>query len=201
MRIAVVVRAEDGVFQPMLLGSQNCEHVTNMYRLTGCVLRRTGRRVDGPPIITQLNLTEEVIVFVNVALETVNHMFMDALVNSALDPQAGLVSGVSIDENGKVITSGFELQPDGECKDNYAGQFLRSLTFGGVRKVTSFWPYFFAVRRERLLAVGGLGILSSRRMPELLERLLADAQNSGLQAWVTPDAVATLAELPAGGPD
>lgn len=197
VRTALIVRAEDGIFQPMLLKPLAGGHGTTVYRLTGCVLRRMGTDGDGPAILSITNLNEDVFVFVNVPLETTNHMFLEGLVNVTMRRDCGVSSGVLIDERRRILNSGFEVLAKGELKDIYAGQLFRPLIFNGVRAVTRVAPYFFAVRREKLLAIGGLGILSSRRMPELLERLLADANETGSQIWVTPNAVATLAgELP-----
>ena len=192
IRTAVIVRAEDGVFQPMLLKPLASGNNASIYRLTGCVLRRTGSDGDGPAILSLTNLSEDVFVFVNIPLETANHMFLDALVDTVRRPQCGVASGVLIGEGRNILHSGFDIASDGEPQDAYAGQVLRPHTFKAVRAVSALAPHFFAVRRERFAFVGGLGILSSHRMMELLQRLSTAAQEAGEQLLVTPDAVATL---------
>ena len=191
---AVVTRAEDGIFQPMLLQPlSRGQGTTTVYRLTGCVLRKVGKGSDGPPIITLSDLADDVFIFVNVPLEAANHLFVEALAQCALLEDSGIASGVLIDQKRRIVHSGFEHSPDGEPKDQYAGQLFHSKTFDGARQVSALSPHFFAVRRDRLLTAGGLSVVSSRRMQQLLQRLRVTAQASGLQLWVTPDAVATLA--------
>lgn len=144
--IAVVVRTQDGVFQPMLFGASRN---TTIFQLTGCVLRKVVRHGTAPCISTLSDLPADVFVFVNVPLETTNHMLLEALVKQAMRPDCGIASGIQTE-------------------------------------------HFFAVRRDRLLAVGGLSVVSSGRMPELLRRLTNAAHEANLHLLVTPDAVATL---------
>jgi hypothetical protein len=192
VRTAVIVRAEDGVFQPMLLKPLAGGRNTSVYRLTGCVLRRIGPDGDGPAILSLTKLNEDAFVFVNIPLETANHMFLQALVDTVMLRDCGIASGVLIDQGRKILDSGLEATPGGELKDIYAGTLFRPHTLNDVRAVNKLAPYFFAVRRERFGGVGGLGILSSRRMMELLERLSTAAQSAGEQLLVTPHAIATL---------
>jgi len=49
---------------------------------------------------------------------------------------------------------------------------------------------FFAIRREHLVAVGGLSSVSSGQMTRLVDKLVLNAKRNGLRVIVTPFAVA-----------
>lgn len=69
--------------------------------------------------------------------------------------------------------------------DGYLGQM------SVVREVETISDEFFAVRREHLAAVGGLGSVSASFMPRLVRQLSAQAHARGLRVLATPYAVAT----------
>jgi hypothetical protein len=50
---------------------------------------------------------------------------------------------------------------------------------------------FFAIRRENLLAVGGLSAVSTGQMLPLVHKLVAKVHRDGLRVIVTPFAVAS----------
>ncbi|MDQ2843063.1 MAG: hypothetical protein M3Y72_18895 [Acidobacteriota bacterium] len=184
--IAVVVRTQDGVFQPMLLG---VKPNATLYRLTGCVLRKVTRHGTSPCIVTLRDLPADVFVFVNVPVETTNHMFLEALAEQAMHEDCGLASGLLINEK-RIILS----------PDPYAGQVLKPQAIQEIRSITNLSPHFFATRRDRLLSVGGLGVISSERMPELLRHLTDAAHKANLQLLVTPYAVAELSSSNGSSP-
>jgi hypothetical protein len=186
-RIAVIVRTQDGVFQPMLLGVQPN---ATLYRLTGCVLRKVTRLGKSPCIITLGDLPADVFVFVNVPVETTNHMFLEALAEQAMREDCGLTSGLLIDDK-RIILS----------PDTYAGQVFKPQIIQEIRSVTNLAAHFFAVRRDRLLSLGGLSVISAECMPELLRHLMDAAHKANLQLLVTPYAVAELSGSNGCSPD
>lgn len=188
--LAVVVRIQDGVFQPMLFARRPN---TTIFQLTGCVLRKGVSHGTTPCISTLSDLPADIFVFVNVPIETTNHMFLDALVEQAARNDCGLASGILIDDKRVILHSGCEANPDGTSTDRYAGQVLKPTTIQGIRDVARMSEHFFAVRRDRLIAVGGLSAVSSERMPELQRRLTNAAHKADLRLVITPLAVATLA--------
>jgi hypothetical protein len=60
-----------------------------------------------------------------------------------------------------------------------------------VRSVEAISHGFFAVRREHLAAIGGLGAVSSTQMPRLVRLLTKNAVDKGLLILFTPYAIAT----------
>ena len=191
--VAIVVRAQDGVFQPMLLAPLGARYATTLYRLTGCVLRKITSDGAAPCISSLSDLPADIFVFVNVPIETANHMFLEALVEQTMRQDCGVASGILIDDKRLILHSGWETNPDGTSMDRYAGRAFEPMTIHGIRSVTGISPHFFAVRRAQLLAAGGLAVLSSDRMPELLRRLVDVTRAAGLKVVVTPYAVATAA--------
>jgi hypothetical protein len=177
-RIAVIVRTQDGVFQPMLLGVQPN---ATLYRLTGCVLRKVTRHGTAPCIITLSDLPADVFVFVNVPVETTNHMFLEALAEQAMREDCGLASGILINDKRTILSP-----------DLYAGQVFKPMTIQGIRSVISLSAHFFATRRDQLLSLGGLSVISSEHTPELLRHLIDAAHKANLQLLVTPYAIAEL---------
>ena len=60
-----------------------------------------------------------------------------------------------------------------------------------MRSVETISDEFFAVRRDRLEALGGLAAVSSIRMPELAQNLVDLSRSANVRVLVTPYAVAT----------
>ena len=187
-RIAVVIRTQDGVFQPMLLGARN----VTLFQLTGCVLRKVVSDGISNCISTLSDLPADVFVFVNVPVETTNHMFVEALVEQTIRKECGVASGILINGRRIILHSGWEADPGGTVMDRYAGQVLKPMMIQNVRTVTNISEHFFAVRRDQLLGVGGLSVVSSERMPELLRRLVEATHKNNRHLLITPHAVVTL---------
>jgi O-antigen biosynthesis protein len=218
--IAVVLRAEDGLQLGTLLGSAD-RRQTRFYRLVGCVLHRlqleapiasladpveegsgicsrfSGPSEDLASVRSITELSEEVFIFVNVPLEKVNHGFFDELAAQASRTDVGLVTGISVNLNGRVEHAGFIRNLDGEMIDAFAGLTFPQHAYMGqlnvIRQVEGISHGFFAVRREHLAVVGGVAALSAAHVPRLVSRLLTNARKLGLKVIVTPYAVATVA--------
>ena len=199
IKTAVIIRTQDGVLQPMLLGIQPN---AALYRLTGCVLRKVGCGRPERRIAALCDLPADVFVFVNAPIETTNHVFLDELAGYALREDCGVVSGVWIDDLRIILHAGWEVEQDGAMRDRYAGQVLTATTLPTSRRVSRISESLFAVRRDRLLQVGGLWPVHSERMSELMRRLTKAAEEDNLQLIITSRAVVTLAgsagSLPGG---
>jgi hypothetical protein len=99
-RIAVIVRAQDGVLQPAVIGARAG---VSVYRLTGCVLRAIGCGGPASAIQSICEVAADAFVFVNAPLETINHMCIETLTAHALKEDRGLVWGTILDKNGHLL--------------------------------------------------------------------------------------------------
>lgn len=113
MKLAVIVRGQDGVFQPLVVGALRC---ANLYQLTGCVLRKISPEGGGPAILSITEMSEDGFVFVNARLESVNHLCLPVLSEQLQDPDCGVVSP-------QVIASGaaIERDPEGTVSEQLFG--------------------------------------------------------------------------------
>jgi hypothetical protein len=93
-RIAVILRAQDGPFQAMVIGPRPD---VSMYRLTGRVLRQLVPSGVDPALHSVSQIDAAVFVFLNVRLEALNHFCLDALAREALDVRCGVVSASGVD--------------------------------------------------------------------------------------------------------
>ena len=178
----IFVRAEDGPFQTTVCASVAGIRPVTFYELHDCVVRRIGRVVDGRrylvnetmPVLSITEMPDDVFVFINGPLETLNHFFLDELVIQAMREDCGLVSGrPSTAEANRQIS-------DASTTDAISDRF-------------------FAVRRELLVRTGGLACVSGSRMSQLVASLTESALALGQQLRVTPRAIATFIESAAVG--
>jgi hypothetical protein len=192
IRIAVVVRAQDGSFQAAAVGANADDQYTTFYQLIGSSMRRIG----GAIVNSLADTTEEVFVFINRPLETVNHLFLNELSAQAMRPDCGLVTGISVDSQGIVVHSGLIQDSAEKLMDPFAGssfsqsRHLEQLNV--IRAVEAVSDEFFAVRREHLAAIGGVAAVSAAKMPKLARQLAKNAHDKGFRVLTTPYAVATL---------
>lgn len=192
-RLAVFLRTEDGAYQRAALAPNVDWQRTTFYDLLGSSLT-LGSQAEAKWIWSFDEIEEDVLIFINRPLETVNHLFFDELIAQALRPDCGLVTGISVDA-GRVIHSGFIWGSEGELMDPFAGLrfpqdgYLGQLSV--VREVETISDEFFAVRREHLARIGGLGAVSATFMPRLVAELTRYAHEQGLRVLFTPYAVAT----------
>jgi len=117
--------------------------------------------------------------------------------------ECGLVTGISVDI-ARVIHSGLIGGAGGELMDPFVGLDFPHDGYLGllsvVREVDTISDEFFAVRREHLETVGGLGSVSASFMPRLVQQLTESAHGRGLRVLVTPYAVATFEGVWPGAP-
>jgi len=223
-RAAIVLRTEDGIFQVSTIAESCGGLITRFYELIGCSLRQATlalasrviarepdvsmRIIEGEegsylrrgrefaPIISLSEMSEDVFVFVNWPLETVNHAFLDELVAQAMRDDCGLVTGLSLNSNGLTLHTGLLRKPGGDLMDPFAGiPFSQQGGYIGqpraVREVEGITDEFFAVKRAHLCAVGGLRAVTGSHMSRLVRKLAKNAKDQGLKILVTPYAVAT----------
>jgi hypothetical protein len=159
-RIAVLIRPEDSAFQ----------HAA----LAGSVDRRTTRIYELPAMRSLDEMPEDIFVFINRPVETLNHRFFEELAAQAMRTDCGLVTGISLDRTGRVL------------HEPFAGihfsqhELLRDILV--VRLVDAISGDFFAVKRAQIVSLGGLEAACRASMSEL-------ANNT--RVLVTPYAVAT----------
>jgi len=212
--VVVLVKADDGPLQAAALVAEVDRHHTRFYELINCVVRPLGEMRAAPgaglfltrtpedcdmdlPVSSISDIPGDVFVFINRQIETLNHRFFDELVAQAMRPGCGLVTGISLASDGRTAHTGLVRGRDGELMDPFAGITFSQHGYMGqlsvVRSVEAIGDLFFAVRREHLSAVGGLGAVSGAHMPRLVHRLARNARKSKLLILVTPYAVATFA--------
>lgn len=211
--LGIVLRPIDGVFQSSIVKACLAGKKANLYDIVGCVLHPTpaeaseiafsavagadGGCTSGSPrsICSLTEMPDDVFVFINGPLETLNHLFFEELAAQAMRKDCGLVTGLSLDARGETIHTGWVRSAKDELLDPFAGiQFPNHAYMGGlsvVRSVEAISPLFFAVRREHLVATGGLGAVSSTHMLHLVKLLTKNASEKGLRVLFTPYAIAT----------
>ncbi len=205
LKIAVLVRAQDGLFQSTVLGPQTTEGITTIYELIESSARPmpNGRHEEAARDLSLepsslVDMREDVFVFINRPLETLNHSFLEELAGQALRDDCGLVTGICISDERKVLHSGFITAGGNRLIDPFAGLDFPSPTYMSlldvVRSVEAVSDHFFAVKRENLAAVGGFGAISTSQMPRLVHRLTQYARTHCLRVLVTPYAIASISE-------
>jgi len=163
-RIAVLIRSEDGAFQHSALAGSIDRRTTRIYEL------HAGQTLDEMP--------EDIFVFINRPVETLNHMFFEELAAQAMRADCGLVTGISLDRTRRVLDDAFA---DIQFSRH---ELLRDILV--VRSVDAISGEFFALKRAQLLSLGGLDAVRGATMPQLTARLA-----SNFRLLATPYAVAT----------
>jgi hypothetical protein len=191
--VAVFLRTEDGAYQRSALVPNVDTNRTAFYELLGSSVT-TGKPGEETWIWSLEQIAADILIFINRPLETVNHSFFEELIAQASRPDCGVVTGLSVDIS-SVIHSGFVRDRQGSLLDPFAGLRFPQDGYLGllsvVREVQTITDEFFAVRRECLEAVGGLGSVSASFMPFLVQQLTANAHARHLRVLVTPYAIAT----------
>lgn len=199
---AVVVRAQDGSFQQAALAPNLDPQRTRVYESIGSGAelladsRLPSQNQEGVVLPRDFTgSTADVFIFINRPLDTVNHHFVEELTAQAMRQDCGLVTGIALDRNGRVLHSGFRRTPADEWTDAFAGSdFFRDempRELHVVRTVDGVSDEFFAVKRSRLTALGGLAAILSAGMPQLVKNLVGLAHSDNTRVLVTPYAIAT----------
>jgi hypothetical protein len=120
-------------------------------------------------------MPEDVFVFINRPVETLNHTFFEELAAQAMRADCGLVTGISLDRTGRVLHGPFA----GTHFSQH--ELLRDILI--ARSVDSITGEFFALKRAEVVSHGGLEAVRRARTSELV---------SNSRVLVTPYAIATL---------
>ncbi|HEX4168706.1 MAG TPA: glycosyltransferase [Bryobacteraceae bacterium] len=183
-QIAVVVRSEDGAFQHAALAATINPRSTRIYELlgAGAELLADNRLPGAEQVVPRpiRNLSEvpaDVFIFLNRPLDTVSHFFFDELAAQALREDCGLVTGIGLNRDGRILHSNIQFS-QGELPRN----------FGVVRSVKEITDEFFAVKRSQIITQG---VVSSTHMRQVVKRLAELAHAANMRVLVTPYAVAT----------
>ena len=148
-RIAVLIRPEDGAFQHAALAENIDRRTTRIYELPA------NRSLDEMP--------EDIFVFINRPVETLNHRFFEELAAQAMRTDCGLVTGISLDRTGRVL------------HEPFAGihfsqhELLRDILV--VRLVDAISGDFFALKRAQIVSLGGRGSRPPRQCVRTREQL------------------------------
>jgi hypothetical protein len=193
-RVAVFVLQQDGGFQVAAigLGATHGREIST-YQIKDCIVLRLNG-IAPPALLTLSEISEEVFIFINRPLESLNHSFFEELAAQALREECGLVTGISVDMQGRVLHSGFVYSIPDRLVDPFVGfEFSHAAHLEHLnvtRSVEMISDPFFAIRREHLAAVGGLSAVSAGQMPQLVHKLVTNAIGRGLRIIVTPFAIA-----------
>lgn len=194
VKAAVFFRQEDGSFQisTVSLGTNRGREIS-LYQVKDCAVYPVFGNPQ-PALLTLSDISAEVLIFINRPLESLNHLFFEELTAQAIRPECGLVTGISVDVEKRVLHSGLLHSTGGHLVDPYAGFELSQLThldfLNVVRSVEMISDRFFAIRREHLSAVGGLSAVSAGQMQPLVHKLVTNANRHALRVIVTPFAIA-----------
>ena len=191
-RMAVFIRAQDGIFQEAALAADFDARWMRLYQVAGCTVRAYESREVA---ITLGEICADVLLFLNRPLDTLNHFFFEELAAQALRPECGLVTGISLDGEGRIVHSGFLRGDGGRLIDPCARVQFKNLKhwpqFNVVREVEAIGDEFFAVRRECFSSIGGASSVSALKMRRLVSRLAQAAHDREQRILVTPYAIAT----------
>ncbi len=193
--VAVFVLQEDGIFQIKTIGMcLNRGRQISLYQVKDCAIYPVNG-ASPSPLLSLNDISADVFIFINYPLESLNHLFFEELVAQALRRECGVVTGISVDVERRVLHSGLVYANGDRLVDPHAGfDFSEVAHLGlmnGVRSVEMISDLFFAIRREQLLAVGGLSAVSAGQTLPLVHRLVSNAHRDGLRVIVTPFAVAS----------
>ncbi len=210
LEVGVFLRTMDGAFQSAFVKMNAARRALHIYQLSGCAVSRIpSGYLNGsasalrasPCSLTELS--GDVFVFINGKLESLNHHFFEELVSQSMRKDCGLATGIAVDSENNIISTGLVRSSDNHLMDPCLGVKMPSHGYLGqaslVRCVDACPETFFAVRREHLEAVGGLGVVSSSEIRHLATILTQYLQDKGLSLIFTPYAVASFspAEEPA----
>ena len=208
MKLGVFVRASDGAAQAGVIrlnaGKRPVQLYTVIHSSVVKIGSSAGNRIrdtvaEYSPIPSLTELDDDIFVFFNAQLESLNHLFFDEVVSQCMRDDCGVVAGLAIDGNNKVISAGF-LTAEGNTRwrDPFAGAEVTAHGYMGllwvIRTIDACSDLFFAVRRKHLADVGGLGVVDASGFAYLRDLLCDHAAQKGLNVLYTPYAVATFSQ-------
>ena len=212
LEVGVFLRTVDGAFQSAFVKINAGHRAVHIYQLSGCAVSRVpngnlkgGASGASPGPCSLTELKGDVFVFINGTLESLNHQFFEELVAQSMRKDCGLVTGIAVNSDNNIISTGLVRSSDNDLMDLCLGVKMPNHGYLGqaslVRCVDACPETFFALRREHLEAVGGLGVISSSEIRHLAIILTRYVEEKGLSLIFTPYAVASFSvdEEPARG--
>ena len=127
--LALILRAQQTPTQLHVIRPNLYNQPTNVYELLGCNLHQVDSLCQPmeplsndstSPITTICDVPGDVFLFVNGLLETVNHFFVEELISQAMRSDCGVVTGLSIDMERRILHSGYLCNPNGSLVDPFA---------------------------------------------------------------------------------
>jgi hypothetical protein len=113
----------------------------------------------------------------------------------ALRPDVGIVSGLAVDARGNILHSGLWATAEGSLVDAFSGLPLTSVSkkphCRSAHQVEAVGEHFFAIRRELLVALGGMPLIRTDGMESLALKAVEYARSASLKVIVTPYAIAS----------
>jgi len=189
----VFLRPEDGVFQSAIVKMNAAGRDLHLYQLTGCEASELDAQDEVK--VSLSDLAGDVFIFINGPLESLNHLFFDEIIGQAMRSDCGLVTGMAVDTENRILPTAYLRVDEESVTDPNAGVKIPDHGYMGmasvVRTIDACSELFFAVRRERLAEAGGMGAVSSFQMQALADLLCRKAHEKGLSILYTPYAVAS----------
>jgi len=190
----IFIRKEDGPFQLRTVIACAGRQATYSVRQTDCGVIDLAAEVSIP----------DVLIFINRPLESANHCFFEELTAQALRKECGLVTGISLGAEARILHGGLVFAVGEQLADPFADLDLAQTPelkhLSATRAVAMISDYFFAVRREHLAAIDALTSVTLDKMPELVHKLVLNSNQRGLRVLVTPFAIASFDQTSAVGP-
>jgi O-antigen biosynthesis protein len=194
IRVAIVYRARDGSHQRRALARTKLPRDARFFELVWSAIRRDVSQ--GQALETVRDLQSDIIIVVNCAVDSVNHLFVEELTGQAARADCGIVGPTILGSDGKVVTAGLAQISDGTMLNPFEGLGAHELGYMGqarvVRQVSALASHAFAFRTSLLEVSGGLAILGEDSMDRLCTALILAARARGFKVLHTPHAVATL---------
>ncbi|MBV9938655.1 MAG: glycosyltransferase [Acidobacteriaceae bacterium] len=198
--ISIFFRDEDGAFQTAAFTKLTDQYRIEFYGVLNQLVHRlpspfedgTGS-VLRPPLVSFEEIADNVLIFINRPIDSLNHYFVQELAAQTLREDCGLVTGLAVDLQRRFVHTGFIGKENGRHIDPFAGTNSRTKALSRhvkiMRSVEAISEEFFAVRRSHVEAVGGFSELNSSRMLPFVRMLTEHAHRRGLLVLVTPYAI------------
>ncbi len=193
--VSILYRACDGLFQRRALNRTRLPRSSRFFEL----LFSSIRPADAPEssaLQSWRELQSDVTIVVGAALDGVSHHFLQELVTQALRDDCGIVGGMVVGADGRIVSAGLVALSDGTLLNPFEGLPSQEPGYMGqakvVRAVAAIESQVYAFRTSRLAEVSGLALVTEDTLAELSAALGRSAHTAGLKVLYTPYAVATV---------
>lgn len=192
-KLGVITRTADGAQQTKVLQRARRAEIAEFLEIDSTLLYRAGE--PSAPLKEWDELECDVLLFVQCALDNINHFFLEELVSQSMRGDCGMVSGLLVDERGTLLSGPMEMRPDNVSLNPSRGESLSSLGYMGrfkvVRSVACVAPSYFAVRTAVMREWGPLSLLNASFPARFTQSLVALCHKKDLKVLFTPYAIAT----------